>query len=132
MEDAQTELAGYFQGKFPLLDEHLLKLVSAARTAGHQWTALAAACEPGSEIEEPAGILGTGAAGRLFRRVYDASEAIRHGPPSWRCPDYRHSVTDLGPLAGQPISSSATPRPAPGWPVTRPPTTRSAARGSPP
>jgi len=72
--------------------------VSAARAAGHQWAALATACEPGAGIEEPAGLPGTGAAARLFRQVYDVSEATRHGPPSWRCPDCRHSVTDLGPL----------------------------------
>ena len=98
MEDSLTELAGYFRAHVPLPDEDLLRLVSAARTAGHWWAALAAVCEPGTDIEEPDGLPGTGAAGRPFRRVYDASEAIRHGPPSWRCPDCRHSVTDLGAL----------------------------------
>lgn len=98
MEEPLAELAGYFRQQVPPPDADLLKLVSDARTAGHRWAALATACEPGTEIEEPAGLLGTGAAWRLFHRVYEISEAIRHGPPSWRCPDCRHPVTDLGPL----------------------------------
>jgi hypothetical protein len=63
-----------------------------------RWAALATACQPGAGIEEPAGLPGTGAAARLFRQVYDVSEAVRHGPPSRRCPHCRHPVTDLGPL----------------------------------
>jgi hypothetical protein len=98
MENPLTELTGYFRDKIPLPDADLLRLVSAARTAGHRWAALASECEPGAEIEEPAGLPGTDAAGRLFRRVYDASQATRRGPLSWRCPVCRHSVTDLGPL----------------------------------
>jgi hypothetical protein len=38
---------------------------STARPSGPP---LAAACEPGADIEEPGGLLGTGAAGRLFCR----------------------------------------------------------------
>jgi hypothetical protein len=61
MEEPLTELAGYFRQPVPPPDTDLLKLVSAARTAGHQWAALAAASEPGAGIEEPAGLPGTGA-----------------------------------------------------------------------
>jgi len=67
MEEPLTELAGYFRQQIPPPDADLLKVVSTARTAGHRWAALAAACEPGADIEEPDGLLGTGAAGRLFR-----------------------------------------------------------------
>jgi hypothetical protein len=98
MEEPLTELAGYFRQPVPPPDTDLLKLVSAARTAGHRWSALATACQPGAGIEESAGLLGTGAAARLFRQVCDVCEATRHGPPSWRCPDCRHPVTDPGPL----------------------------------
>ena len=98
VKDPLTDLAGYFRDASPLPDPVFLQLVSAARTAGHRWAGLAAACAPGADIEEPDGLPGTGSAGRLFRRAYDAAEATRHGPPSWRCPDCRHSVTDLGPL----------------------------------
>jgi hypothetical protein len=98
MDELLTELAGYCRDNISLSDADLLRLVSAARTAGHSWAALASACEPDAETEEPTDLLNTGATGRLFHKVYDAAETTRHGPPSWRCPECHHSVTDLGPL----------------------------------
>jgi hypothetical protein len=77
MKDPLNELADYFLDETPLSDEVLLQLVRAARETGHRWAALAAVCEPGAEIAEPDGLLGTGAGERLFRKVHDAAETVR-------------------------------------------------------
>jgi hypothetical protein len=100
--DPLDELARHRRHKIPLPDTDLLQLVSAAREAGHRWAAITAACLPGSEITEPSGIAGTGAAGYLFRDVYSASRRTRNLPPSWPCPECGQQVTDVAPL-GRPV-----------------------------
>jgi hypothetical protein len=44
MDDPVAELAVFFRRRVPVPDETLIRLTIAARTAGHSWTAIAAAC----------------------------------------------------------------------------------------
>jgi hypothetical protein len=44
MDDAVTELAGYFRARAPVPDGELIRLTAAARAGGHRWASIAAAC----------------------------------------------------------------------------------------
>jgi hypothetical protein len=102
-------------------DADLVRLTAAARAAGHRWDAIAAACDHGPARDIPGVIRqqywiapGPGP-GFLFGATRRAA---------------RRSPTAPSP-AGPSTLSSATRRTVPGWPATRPPTTRCGGTGCP-
>ena len=70
MEDPLAELAGYSRGGSQVPDTDLVRLTAAARTAGHRWEAIAAACDNGPGQDIPG----------VIRQHYWISPAIGPGP----------------------------------------------------
>jgi hypothetical protein len=109
MEEPLAELAGYSRGGSQVPDTDLVRLTAAARTAGHRWDAIAAACDngPGQDIpgviRQQYWISPAVGPGPLFSATQRAArnlaghEAGCYRPLTWPCPGCGHQVTDLAP-----------------------------------
>jgi hypothetical protein len=109
MEEPLAELAGYSRGGSQVLDTDLVRLTAAARTAGHRWDAIAAACDngPGQDIpgviRQQYWISPAVGPGPLFSATQRAARNLAghepgcYRPLTWPCPGCGHQVTDLAP-----------------------------------
>jgi hypothetical protein len=112
MDDPATELAAYFRARRPVPDGELIRLTSAARSAGHNWAGIAAACgvlrhrDIGGIVSLPGGRIPHTGAGLLYRATQNAVERLigsrRYPPLTWKCADCRQPVTDRA-GTGRPI-----------------------------
>jgi hypothetical protein len=109
MEEPLAELAGYSRAGSQVPDTDLVRLTAAARTAGHRWDAIAAACDngPGQDIpgviRQQYWISPAVGPGPLFSATPRAArnlagrEASCYRPLTWPCPGCGNQVTDLAP-----------------------------------
>jgi hypothetical protein len=114
MEEPLAELAGYSRGGSQVPDTDLVRLTAAARTAGHRWDAIAAACDngPGQDIpgviRQQYWISPAVGPGPLFSATQRAARNLAghkagcYRPLTWPCPGCGHQVTDLAP-GGRPV-----------------------------
>jgi hypothetical protein len=112
MDDPATELAAYFRARTPVPDEELIRLTSAARSAGHNCAGIAAACgvlrcrDIEGIVSLPGGRIPHTAAGLLYRATQNAVEQVtgsrRYPPLTWQCADCGQRVTDRA-GTGRPI-----------------------------
>ena len=109
MEEPLAELAGYSRAGSQVPDTDLVQLTAAARTAGHRWDAIAAACDNGTGQDIPGVIrqqywispaVGPGplfSATQRAARNLAGHEASCYRPLTWPCPGCGNQVTDLAP-----------------------------------
>jgi hypothetical protein len=108
--DPATELATFFASRM-VPDADLVRLTSAARSAGHRWAAIAATCgittsqDSYGVITQPGGASAGTPAELLFLGTQHAEEKLtgsrRYPPLTWLYPGCRRQVTDRAP-AGRP------------------------------
>jgi hypothetical protein len=105
MDDPVAELAVFFRRRAPVPVETLVRLTSAARTAGHNWATIAAVCgvtsrEDAHGVIMPAGFADSAAA-LLFLGTQTAVQKLTGGrrfpPLTWSCPACGKQVTDRAP-----------------------------------
>lgn len=143
MEEPLAELAGYSRGGSQVPDTDLVRLTAAARTAGHRWDAIAAACDngPGQDIpgviRQQYWISPAVGPGPLFSATQRAARNLAghepgcYRPLTWPCPAAGTRSPTWPPADGRSTPSSATRRAASGWPATRAPTTPCGESGCP-
>jgi hypothetical protein len=112
VDDPVAELAARFRSKTRVPDEDLVRLTAAARTAGHSWDAIAAACHVRTHqdtvgiVSQPSGVIPSEAAGFIYRATQYSVEKLtgsrRYPPLTWPCPGCGRQVTDRAPT-GRPV-----------------------------
>lgn len=111
MDDPVAELAAYFAATQPVPDAELIRLTSAARSAGHIWASIAAAClvrrsqDTYGIVSLPSGRAPHNGAWVLYRATQHAMQHIgsRQWPRlTWHCTECGQQVTDRA-GAGRPI-----------------------------
>ena len=88
MDDPAAELAAYFQARTPVPDQELIQFTGAARTAGHSWASIAAACQVQRRqdfegiVSAPGGRTPHSGAGLLYQATQGAVERVTRCWPS--------------------------------------------------